>query len=135
MARKTKCTPEVQKAVTDALSMGAPVHLACDYAGITEESYYFWLRRAAKGEKPYLEFSEAIQKAQGRSVVGWLAKIEAAANAGNWQAAAWKLERRYPRDFGRMVQEHVGADGGPVKVEIHVVYDETTPGADEAATA
>ena len=27
--------------------------------------------------------------------------IEMAASEGNWQAAAWKLERRYPETFGR----------------------------------
>ena len=42
--------------------------------------------------------------------MGWLAKIEQAANQGHWQAAAWKLERRYPQEYGRTVQnvEHSG---------------------------
>lgn len=78
--------------------MGATYELACQYANITYETFNQWM----KG-KP--EFSEAIKEAEGRAVVGWLAKIEKAANDGSWQAAAWKLERRYPSTYGRTVQD------------------------------
>ena len=33
-----------------------------------------------------------------------------------WQAAAWRLERRYPDRWGRTRHEVTGADGGPVAV-------------------
>lgn len=124
MARPTKLTPEVQKMFIDAYSVGTPIRLACQYAGISEATYFAWVVRGEKREQPYLEFLEAVQKSQGRAVVGWLAKIEAAANEGNWQAAAWKLERRYPEEFGRVIQDHhvSGEKGGPV--EIKVVYQE-----------
>jgi hypothetical protein len=49
--------------------------------------------------------------------VKWLARIEQAASE-HWQAAAWKLERRYPKDYGRSVQQHEvgGPDGGPLTI-------------------
>jgi hypothetical protein len=46
-------------------------------------------------------FHDAVKEAEGKATVGWLAKIEKAASEGNWTAAAWKLERRYPNDYGR----------------------------------
>ena len=119
MARPTKYTPETVKKITDAIRVGATYALACDYAGITFETFSQW-------RKKYPEFSDGIKEAEGQGVVGWLAKIEKAANDGVWQAAAWKLERRYPKEYGRQVieQEHSG------DVTIKVVYanpDTDTP--------
>jgi transposase len=109
--RPTKYTPETVKKIVDAIRVGATFRLACDYAGITEETFSQW-------RKKYSEFSDAIKEAEGAGAVGWLAKIEKAANDGSWQAAAWKLERRYPKEYGRQVveTEHSGA------VTIKVVY-------------
>lgn len=98
MARPTKYTPETTAKIVQAIQMGATYELACQFASITYETFNQWM----KG-KP--EFSEAIKEAEGRAVVGWLAKIEKAANDGSWQAAAWKLERRYPKVYGRTVTE------------------------------
>ena len=64
----------------------------------------------------FAEFQARVEEAKGKAVVGWLAKIEKAASEGSWQAAAWKLERRYPEDYGRRVQElrHTGqVETGP----------------------
>lgn len=94
MARKSKLTPEVQERIVQAISMGATYELASQFGGIHYDTFNEWM----KG-KP--DFSEAVKAAEGRAVVGWLAKIEKAASDGNWQAAAWKLERRYPENYGR----------------------------------
>jgi transposase len=99
MARPTKYTPEVVGKVTQAIKLGATYELAAAYAGIAESTFYDWQAR-----KP--EFSEAVKSAEGTAAVGWLARIEQAASAGNWTAAAWKLERRYPEMYGRTVQDH-----------------------------
>jgi hypothetical protein len=34
--------------------------------------------------------------------------IDKAAGEGTWQAAAWKLERRYPESYGRTVVTNQG---------------------------
>ena len=99
MARKSKYTPEVIEKLTQALAMGATYELACGYAGIAPSTFYDWIEK-----KP--EFSETVKGAEGKAAVGWLAKIEKAANNGAWQAAAWKLERRYPEQYGRTVTDH-----------------------------
>lgn len=110
MGRRTKYTAEVAKKITDAIRVGATYELAAKYAGVHYDTFNEW--RKAKSE-----FSEAINMAEGQGALGWLAKIEQAANDGTWQAAAWKLERRYPREYGRQVIEHSG------KVDVEYVND------------
>lgn len=92
--RKSKYTPETVKKLTDAIRMGSTYELACGYAGITTTTFYEWMN--TKSDLP-----DIVKEAEGAAAVGWLAKIEKAANDGAWQAAAWKLERRYPQDYGR----------------------------------
>lgn len=96
MARPTKYNPETVKKIVDAIRVGATHELAAAYAGINQDTLTNWKHR-------YSDFSDAIKEAEGAGAVGWLAKIEKAANDGNWQAAAWKLERRYPQQYGRRV--------------------------------
>jgi hypothetical protein len=123
MPRKTKLTPQVQEAIVQALTLGAVHAHACAYAGIDHATFYRWLQKGEAGLAPYREFYEGVKRAEARSVVGWLAKIEAAANAGHWQAAAWKLERRYPHVWGRrQVITHTGEDG-PVEYVLKVIYE------------
>lgn len=94
VGRPSKYTPERVEKITNAVAVGATFTHACNYAGIDLDTFARWRRR-------YTEFAEAIKEAEGKAVIGWLARIEAAAKEGAWQAAAWKLERRYPQDFAR----------------------------------
>jgi len=111
--RPTKLTPETQKKVVDAIGMGATYDLAAQYAGISYDSFNNWMKAGeASKSGAFFEFFNAVKEAEGRAAVGWLAKIEKAANAGNWQAAAWKLERRYPSIYGRTVQDQRTYDMG-----------------------
>jgi hypothetical protein len=111
MARRSKYTPEVVQRVVQAIELGATYELACGYAGISHETFAQWRR-----SKP--EFLEAVKEAEGRAAVKWLAKIEQAASDGTWQAAAWKLERRHPHDYGRTITEHQGNDDAPVAIRL-----------------
>lgn len=139
MPRPTKLTPETKQRLEQAIRMGATYELACKFAGIAYNTLNEWRKRAEAElvrvnsnpkasiraeELPFVELYEAIQKAEGDAVVGWLAKIEVAANDGNWQAAAWKLERRYPADYNRNRTEHTGADGSSIKVEFTYPKDD-----------
>jgi len=110
MARRSKYTPEVVQRITQAIELGATYELAAHYGGIAYSTFAEW-----QSEKP--EFSEAVKAAEGKAAVKWLAKIEQAA-VKNWQAAAWKLERRYPHLYGRTVQEQTGRDGGAIQHEV-----------------
>jgi hypothetical protein len=117
VGRRSKLTPETQKKITDALQLGATYEHACNYAGISYQTFNEWTKA-----KP--EFLEVVKEAEGKATVGWLARIEQAAKDGAWQAAAWKLERRYPQDYGRQIHEHQGKDGGDITLK--VIYDNGT---------
>src|SRR3972149_2762024 len=124
MARPTKLTEDTQTRIVQAITMGATYELAAQYGGVAYNTFNEWLKKGNNGNgdgtntKRYQEFYEAVKKAEGNAVVGWLAKIEKAANEGNWQAAAWKLEPRYPQDYGRRVIEAQGKDGGAIPIAV-----------------
>lgn len=138
MARPTKLTPDVQARIEQALRIGSTYELAAQYGGIGYDCFNEYRKRGKAEldrvqenpkasiraeELPFVQFYEATQKAESEGAMGWLAKIEKAANDGNWQAAAWKLERRYPKDYGRTVvsNEHTGANGGAIKTENTII--------------
>jgi hypothetical protein len=123
VGRKTKLTPEVQDKIIQALGVGAIHEHACQYAGISHECFYNWLRLGATGRQPFADFSEAVKGAEGKAVVGWLAHIETAARAGNWQAAAWKLERRYAKGYGRSMADADAAPATDIHVHIHTARE------------
>ena len=133
MGRPLLLSTDLIKRVATAIRMGATKEMAMMYGGATYEAYNKWIalarelrnelpddRQLTEREELSLELLDAVEKAESEAVVGWLAKIEQAANAGTWQAAAWKLERRYPRVYGRSVQEVVGPDDGPVQVRFYI---------------
>lgn len=113
MGRKTKYTPEVVARVVEAIKMGASYELAAGYAGIHYDTFNEWMKAKS-------EFSEAVKKAEGVGAMVWLAKIEKAATEGEWQAAAWKLERRYPEAYAKNYtrMEVTGKDGKPIALDL-----------------
>ena len=118
--RPTKLTPEVQKQICDAIEAGNYIETAAAYAGINKDTLYRWLRdgaRAKKGKKK--NFSDAVQKALAKSEMRDVYIIGKAAE-NQWQAAAWRLERKFPDRWGRKDKqrlEHTGKDGGAIQVE------------------
>ena len=91
--RPTKYTPDTVKAITDAIRVGCTYRLACQLAGISDETFARWQAR-------YVDFVEAIKKADAECVAIRLSRISQAGKAGTWQADAWVLERRYANEFG-----------------------------------
>jgi len=92
---------------------GNYLEVAAAFAGIHRSTLFDWMRRGArererrlKGEPPnveedaFVEFSDAIQKALAEAEVRDVAIIGKAAQE-HWQAAAWRLERKFPERWGR----------------------------------
>jgi len=110
MGRPSKLTPKTQERIIGAIRVGATYALAAQYGGVAYNTFNEWMKKGeAANRGAYREFYDAIKSAEGDAAVKWLALIDKAA-AETWQAAAWKLERRYPSDYGRTVQsvEHSG---------------------------
>nr|WP_255724707.1 hypothetical protein [Shimazuella soli] len=97
--------------------MGNYIETASAYAGINKTTLYDWLKRGARENRgKYRAFSNAVEKAMAEAEMRDVALIAQAAKE-NWQAAAWRLERKYPARWGRKTQHEVtGKEGGPVEI-------------------
>jgi transposase len=94
VGRPSKRTPEREARLLEALRAGNNRNAACHYAGITPETFSQWQHR-------FSEFSVAVQKAEADAQVRMVAQIAQSAHAGQWTAAAWWLERKFPDEWGR----------------------------------
>lgn len=101
--RPTDCTKERTAIIVAALKQGCYVTEACAAAGITKAPFYIWMKRGEAGEQPFADFASAVKDAKAEAVTTLLSMIRNHA-AENWQAAAWILERRYYRRWGRKSQ-------------------------------
>ena len=111
MARRPKRSPEREQAILAALRVGNTRRAAAAAAEIHPDTFYTWLVDPS--------FSEAVQKAEADAEQRFLGNVAKAAQAGNWQAAAWWLERRKHEDYRRREGvELTGRDGGPIKTTV-----------------
>jgi hypothetical protein len=98
--RPTDFTPDVKERLLVAIRKGAPYDMACAYAGISYSCLNKWRKKAETGQDPdFVQFFHDLNQIKAQTALVWLDKIDKAMNDGVWQAAAWKLERRYYRHF------------------------------------
>lgn len=117
--RPSKLTIDVRKRLALAVQLGSTFTHASQFAGIDYTTYRRYMVRGeeelrrrheggsaksetAKREQPFLDLYEAVRKADAHNVMRLLMIIEEA-SATHWQAAAWKLERRFPKEYGRQI--------------------------------
>lgn len=130
--RPEKLTPKLQDDIVKVIRSGNYIETACAFVGINKTTFYDWLKRGArekdrvernprakvrKSERKYVEFSNAIEKALAHAEIRDVAIIGKAAEK-EWQAAAWRLERKFPDRWGRKDKyslEHTGKDGGAIE--------------------
>jgi hypothetical protein len=137
--RPTKLTPELQAAICQSIRDGNTRETAAGCQGISPTSLYEWLARGEKEKKGiYTEFSEAVKKADHDATAAKVKVVHNAAQADNWYAAAWWLERRRYGDWGKKERLDVmGADGDPVELllvtkVIRAADDDSPPAPGEA---
>ena len=93
MARRSKATEARIEALLVALRAGNTREAAAGHAGIDRTTLYRWLER-----DPALR--TRVEKAEADAEVRFEAQV--AQGAGDdWRAAAWWLERRRPKSYGR----------------------------------
>lgn len=112
----------IETTVCEALRAGNYVETAAAYAGVSKDWLYRAMRAGARDAADHrrtalAHFSDAVKKAEADAEVGGVAIISAAAQdqwapatkarprqllrKGEWQALAWRLERRHPERWGR----------------------------------
>jgi hypothetical protein len=110
--RPTKLDSTTQQKFIDAVREGLPYSTACALAGIAETTFAVWRQRAdAEPESPYAGFVRALKEAEAEAEAANVKRIRSAADNGQWQAAAWILERRHPDKWARTdrtEQQHSG---------------------------
>jgi hypothetical protein len=155
--RPTKLTPEIQAEICEILREGNYIEVAAPIVGITRETLFGWIRRGRleidrvaenprlkvrKREAPFVAFFHAVKEAQAASEREDLETIKEASKT-QWQAAAWRLERKNFDRWGRkQAVELGGKDGEPIEVKATAVIaqypinprDEKGTGAGPEAT-
>ena len=119
--RPSRLNESIATTVVAAIQRGAYIETAAALAGVPVSTFYDWLKRgkavrqtlqeAHENEQPDISahdancanFSEAVEKAIAQAEVRDLQAIDDAAQSGQWQAAAWKLERKHHSRWGRKV--------------------------------
>lgn len=113
-------TPEITDTVAQAVAAGNYLEVAAAYAGISRDVLFRWLkegRASTNPDDPAKKFSDAVDAALARAEVTDVALLARHAQK-DWRAAAWRLERRAPKRWGRRDHiEHTGPDGGPIPVD------------------
>jgi hypothetical protein len=130
--RPTLLDDDRLEAITNALRNGAYIDHAAQAAGISTRTYHGWMERGRTerdrinaglapdpDEAPFVQLLHSVERAQSEAAVDLLGEIANHARNGTWQAAAWILERKFPRQWGRFDRSEVtGAEGGPVRLDV-----------------
>lgn len=102
MARTTILNDTIASAIVEAAEQGATLKASAQAAGVTYESLRDWRNRGKRGEgEPFASFAARLEKAIGNAQLKMIRVVQTAALGGTWQAAAWWLERRYHKQWGR----------------------------------
>lgn len=115
-AGETLWTQELQDKIVKSIQAGNYAEVAARAAGISKDTFYKWLLRGGKGEEPFKGLADAIESAAAfadeRDVT-----LLANHAVKHWQAAAWRLERRNPKLYGRKDSlELTGDETKPIAV-------------------
>ena len=107
-----KYTPELVEQLIKYIETGNYIETACDAVGISKQTFYRWLE-----EKN--DFSDAIKKAESKAIIRNVLIVQSAAKK-NWTAAAWFLERKDYKNWGR--KEQVGGiPDQPIKAIFEII--------------
>lgn len=103
------------------LAKGVYVETAAAFVGIHKDTFYDWLKRGRRDIKAakrsiHRELVEAVEVALAKFEVDGIDRL---ASEEQWQATAWRLERRFPDKYGRRSRvDHGNADGKPFEMKI-----------------
>jgi len=119
--RPTKLTAEIQQKIVTAIAAGNYIETSAALVGINRTTLQRWMKRGARAQSgKHADFCSAVHKALAQAEVRDVAIIGQAA-VKQWQAAAWRLERKNHKRWGRkavIVANHEvsGPSGGAIQM-------------------
>jgi hypothetical protein len=100
----------------EALRSGAYRIDACRAAGIHYNTLLAWEKNGqAQKRGEFSDFLDALRRAEADAAVKNVEIITRAAQDGDWRAAAWFLEHKYPDKWARLEKRAVEQDGEQVQ--------------------
>jgi transposase-like protein len=121
--RPSKLTAEVIENIQNWLRMGYFVEDAARMAGIHKATLYRWLEQGREDRENevdslYADFCDAMERSRAEAEGMYLNSIKTAASRGQWQAAAWWLERSFDKWSKPSKLQISGDEEEPVKINI-----------------
>ncbi len=104
-------TPELIDTILKFVASGSYFETAATAAGVPRPTFYYWLKQSnnPKANPIYKEFRIKLEKAAAEAELKDILRI-AQASQSQWQAAAWRLERRYPDRWGKVEKHNVSGE-------------------------
>lgn len=102
--RPSLFTEERAQRIIEAVRRGLTYKQAAAYGGISYATLNRWRIRGRdenSGPEEFREFWRQLEQANGEAAFQFLGSISTAAEEGDWKAASWFLERRFPDQWGR----------------------------------
>lgn len=120
-------TEELHELIISALKAGNYVETAAALAGIHPDTLREWVKKGRRGDPRYENLANDVAKAIAAAEARDLSVIGRAAQ-DYWQAAAWRLERRFNDRWGRKNDVSLSGKNGapPVKMELVIDLDGTS---------
>jgi hypothetical protein len=97
---ETLLDDEMAKKIVALIRAGNYIEVAARACGIDKHTLFTWLRKGAEGIAPYASLNNAVEKAAAEAEAFDVARV-GQHGSKHWQAAAWRLERKNPRRWGR----------------------------------
>lgn len=98
-----KLTPEVQEIILRHLRAGAFLSHAAEAACIEVRTLHYWLEWGTQGKEPYAAFVVQVRKLRAEDAIrsqSIITRAQLGRIDGDWKAAAWNLERKFPKEYG-----------------------------------
>ena len=125
--RPSKLTAEVIKNIQNWLRMGYFVEDAARMAGVTKMTLYRWLEKGREDREQeidslYADFCDAMERSRAEAEGMFINSIQTAAKRGQWQAAAWWMERSFQK-WGKQNDIKISGDSD-APIEVNVKYSD-----------
>ena len=113
---RVKKSPQLMEAILQAIRDGQPITRAARLNGVNPDTVHRW-------RKEDEEFGEALEEALEFQIARLVSKIDAASDV-DWKAAAWRLERLRPDEFGSKKEVQVTAQSNGIQ-EVLAMIEQT----------